>query len=246
MSEFDPFLSELSKEQIEEDENKEKTKGLTQILARSLSLQQIFSIVISLVIYFIFGYLSTFSEIISHLILDQTFILDSHSLLTFVINLVLFLLVILFIIYIPRLDRERLNSFFALIGGIISGLIVYAVTITYCPSRLLFFGNPFHYSFFTLPLLFIIGAEFYTYKKLKHSHFMKRILNYLLGFCLILIIVDLHDFQYLLAILMNDPLTVILLFVFYNVLFLYFIQKRPYKETSYESKQTIYKIGDIK
>jgi hypothetical protein len=172
----------MTKKKKEQELSLEETKEISKLLKTQLRSTQIFGMVLYLIVWAIFSYVNSWSTIIAEYLLTGNLFIDLASLITFIVNIIFFMVLIGIFFLLPQLKtQQRSLIFYGLLGFLTSAIIL---------GLKIYFNTLFSFMIlmFNLPLVLILFL--YTNKNIK-LRFFARIFGFLLVFELGLILMDL-------------------------------------------------------
>lgn len=181
--------------------SKKESEDVVNIVHSHIKIEYILPIMIYLSILLLFNIMSFFSNTFAKWIIEGNLSIDISVLLALIINVGMILLLILFIIYLPKLSKPSLIQLGFLLMGIMIGLLYY---IIYINNEMPLHLGKIEFSFFNLILLMPIVLILTIIQIKKKMFFAVDLSILILGILITLIILDIPDYKSI-AILLNYP-----------------------------------------
>jgi len=169
----------------------------TKEMQNSVRSSQIFSILIWMTVITLFNFTKFISDSLALFFLNGDFSFSIPAFLSFIVNLILIVVLILILMYFPHLTKRSVLRFMVIGGGILTGLTIialYAFILQKNAIILQFSKGNFYFIDFSifLPLLLFLGIAFW---KKDVNGFMGNLIFFLGALILTLVIADWFNFD---------------------------------------------------
>jgi hypothetical protein len=212
------IVDEKAKEDISEFEKAEKTESeLNLVITNQLRISQVFSVVISVLVFFILNYFSEVSQVLSVWILTGEIIWNRLAFISFLINLILLVGAMTLIMYFPKLTVETRKEIFYIIIAIIFSI---AYTLTYKFFEIEIYLSNTRFELFYLVLFLILTIPILLINRINKNILYKISLFYS-SFFVMIGIMDWQSSINLIGFIIERWTTILLLLLLFSLIIYY-------------------------
>jgi hypothetical protein len=184
-------IATVSEAEKERELEEKKVETTSKNLQQTLHVQQVFSIFLTMTIITVFNFVKFISLSLTDYVMTNNYMMNLSDMVSFLINMILIFVLILVLMYFPKLTQKTIQKFSIGLAGILSGLVIIILSLFYVKDRvlMLFRGESFYFFNLSLFLPFLILVNGFMIKN-KESLYHANIFFYMLVLFLTLIILD--------------------------------------------------------